>query len=219
MLLHDQMKFGQKCWLSIAVIALAANGLLTLAFSSAPTALLDGQAAKPGASMVELSVNPAQSSLHYTVDSSLHTVHGTFAIKSGKFELVANQNQLTGEIKVDASSGDSGNQSRDNKMHKEVLESSRYGEATFRAQTMDGKILAAGSSDVQLHGVLVLHGAEHVITVPVNVEVGSGRWKGTGKFEIPFVGWGMKDPSNFLLKLAKVVTIDVTLAGDTRETR
>ena len=39
------------------------------------------------------------------------------------------------------------------------------------------------------------------------------RWKGTGKFEVPYVMWGIKDPSNFFLKVKHVVNVDLEMAG------
>jgi hypothetical protein len=35
----------------------------------------------------------------------------------------------------------------------------------------------------------------------------------TGKFIVPYVQWGMKDPSNFLLKVSDKVELDLTAFG------
>src|ERR1035438_6321701 len=43
------------------------------------------QSSEVSSSEVLLAVNPAQSTVHWSVDSSLHLVHGTFALKSGDF--------------------------------------------------------------------------------------------------------------------------------------
>lgn len=203
---------------------LVALGCLAAIVYSASTAsawrrsqpALQGAEAKP--SSIALAVDPAQSTLHWTLDSSLHTVHGTFAIKSGKFELTPEGHSVSGEIRVDAASGQSGNQSRDNRMHKEILDVSRFTEVIFRAQTFDGKLSTTASAELQLQGTLALHGSDHPITVPVHLELTGDHWKGSGKFQIPYVEWGLKDPSNFLLKAAKVVDIEVMLAGNLQQT-
>lgn len=176
------------------------------------------QAASAKPSFIALVVDPAQSTLHWTLDSSLHTVHGTFAIKTGKFELNPEDHSVSGEIRVDPASGESGNQSRDNRMHKEILDVSRFSEVIFRAQTVDGKLSTTAPADLRLQGTLALHGADHPITVPVHLELTGDHWKGSGKFQIPYVEWGLKDPSKFLLKAAKVVDIEMMLAGNLQQT-
>ena len=65
------------------------------------------------AAEIVLSVDPAQSSVHFTVGSSLHTVNGTFAVKRGTLRLDPATGKANGEIVVDAISGQSGNDSRD----------------------------------------------------------------------------------------------------------
>ena len=39
------------------------------------------------------------------------------------------------------------------------------------------------------------------------------EFSGTGKFVVPFVDWGMKDPSNFLFKVDKTVEVQLVAAG------
>jgi len=166
-----------------------------------------------GAAEIVLTVDPAQSSVHYTVGSSLHTVHGTFALKRGTLRLDPATGKAAGEIVVDAISGQSGNDSRDKKMHKEVLESGRFTDIVFRPDRVEGTVQPQGTSSAQLHGVCVLHGSEHELTAPVRAELTSGQWKGTATFSVPYNDWELKNPGNFLLKVDHTVSIEVQMAG------
>jgi len=158
-------------------------------------------------------VDPAQSTIQWTLGSSLHAVHGTFAVKGGSLHVDAQTGQVSGEIVADAASGQSGNDTRDKKMHKEVLESARFGEIAFRADSLTGKLATQGDSLVQVHGVFRLHGAEHELTVPVEVNLAGDHWTGSAKFGLPFVDWGLKNPSTWLLKVDHVVNIVLELKG------
>lgn len=195
-----------------AVLGAATLGLCVLLSASAAHRQQQSSS-PPAANELVLAIDPAKSTLHYTVDSTLHTVHGTFAIKSGSLRFDPDSGKASGEIIVDAASGDSGNASRDKKMHKEVLESSRYAEITFRPDRVDGKVQPQTSSTVQVHGTFVLHGAEHELTVPVEAKVEPDHWKGSAKFSVPYIQWGLKNPSNFLLKVNPAVNIDLEMTG------
>jgi len=162
---------------------------------------------------IVLTVDPAQSTVHYSVSSSLHTVHGTFALKRGTLRFEPATGKANGEIVVDAASGQSGSDSRDKKMHKEVLESNRFTDIIFRPDRVEGTVQPQGTSSTQLHGVCVLHGSEHEITVPVHAELKSNQWKGTANFSVPYDKWGLKNPGNFLLKVDHSVSIEVEMAG------
>jgi len=158
----------------------------------------------PGGEIV-LGINPAASKVHWTLGSTLHTVHGTFALKNGEIHVDPSSGKASGEIVADATSGKSDNDSRDKKMHKEVLESERYADVVFRPEHVDGKISPQGTFKAQVHGILVLHGAEHEISVPVQAELSGDHWSGSGKFSVPFIDWGLKNPSNFFLKVSHAV--------------
>jgi hypothetical protein len=121
--------------------------------------------------------------------------------------------KTSGEIVVDATSGESGNDSRDRRMHKEILESSQYSEVVFRPDRADGTIVAQGNSTLKLHGIFSLHGADHVLDVPAQATLKNDQWKGTATFEVPYIEWGLKNPSNFLLKVKPVVEVQLDLAG------
>jgi polyisoprenoid-binding protein YceI len=163
---------------------------------------------------VALTVNASQSKVNYTLDTTLHTVHGTFALKRGTIR-IAPDGKATGEIVADATSGQSGDSGRDKKMHKDVLESAKYTEVVFRPDRVDGKFPANGAVSVQMHGKFALHGSEHELTVPVKGEITGDRWHGTAVLKIPYVEWGLKSPNGFILKADPVVEVELELAGTT----
>jgi polyisoprenoid-binding protein YceI len=162
---------------------------------------------------VTLNLDVAQSKLHWTLDSTLHAVHGTFNLKRGAVKFDPATGNASGEFVVDAASGESGNDGRDKKMHGEILESARYTEVIFRVKRIEGKVLAQGSSNAQVHGTFILHGAEHELTVPVQAELNGHRWKGSAKFSVPYIQWGLKSPNTFLLKADPTVEIELELSG------
>jgi polyisoprenoid-binding protein YceI len=161
-----------------------------------------------------LAVNPAQSKVTWTLGSTLHTVHGTFALKNGTIHVDPSSGKASGEIIADATSGKSDNDSRDKKMHKEVLESGQYHDIVFRPDHFDGKISPQGTFAAQIHGILVLHDKEHELSVPVQAELSGDHWSGSGKFSVPFIDWGLKNPSNFFLKVNHAVEIELELKGN-----
>lgn len=167
--------------------------------------------ANPG--YVTMSLDPGQSKLNWTLGTTLHMVHGTFSLKRGILKFDPASGNASGEFVADATSGQSGNDSRDKKMHGEILESGRYGEVIFRPNRIDGKVLAQGASSVQLHGTFLLHGGEHELTVPVQAELNGNRWKGSAKFSVPYIQWGLKSPNTFLLKADPAVEIELELSG------
>jgi polyisoprenoid-binding protein YceI len=171
------------------------------------------QAAPASSREITLKLDPAQSKLNWTLGSTLHTVHGTFALKSGVLKFDPASGGAGGEFIASATSGETGNDGRDKKMHGEILESSRYPDIIFRPSKIEGKVLAQGACSVQLHGTFLLHGGEHEMTVPVQAELNGNRWKGTAKFSVPYIQWGLKSPNTFLLKADPAVEIELELSG------
>ena len=196
-----------------------ACAVLAAAFLMAAAPPPQQQAIPVAASEIVLTLDPAQTTVHWTVDSTLHTVHGTFVLKSGTVHFNPENGKAGGEIVVSASSGESGNGSRDKRMHKEILETARYPEAVFRPTQVEGKVAQSGASDVKLSGVFSIHGADHEFTAPVHAELTGDRWRGTSQFEMPYVKWGIRDPSNFLLKVKPVVKVELEMSGQVRTTK
>jgi polyisoprenoid-binding protein YceI len=205
---------GWRAW------GVAAGAIVGIAvFLSASAAPPRPQALQTSTQELVFSLDQSQSRVHYMVDSTLHAVHGTFNLKSGILRIDPATGKASGEIIVYASSGDSNNSSRDEKMHKAVLESAKYSEIVFNPTLLDGKLALSGPSDVKLHGVLSLHGGDHDLIVPVRAEVAGDQWKGSARFQVPYIQWGLKDPSNFLLKVKPNVEIELELAGSWKPSR
>ncbi len=177
------------------------------------SALPQHAAPRGPASDVVFALDVAQSKVTWSLGTTFHTVHGSFALKKGTLRLDPATGKASGEIIVDAASGKSGNDSRDKKMHKEVLESGRYPEVVFRPDRVEGKIAPQGTSTMQVHGILVLHGSEHALTVPVQAELAADHWTGNAKFSVPFIDWGLKNPSTFFNKVSHEVEIELELEG------
>ena len=164
---------------------------------------------------IDLKFVPAKAMVNFTLGDILHTVHGVFDVKQGVVHFDPTTNKISGEILVDATSGHSGNDGRDKKMHKEVLESASYRDIVFRPDRVEGEVSELAASTVQVHGMFSIHGAEHEITIPVRVEMSPGQWTATSHFTVPYVEWGMKNPSTFVLRVEQSVEIDIQASGET----
>src|SRR5579863_5335867 len=160
-----------------------------------------------------LQLDPAQTSVKYTLGDVLHTVHGTFQLKRGMLQLEPETGKIAGAIVVNARSGESGSGMRDRKMHREVIESDKYPEISFRPDRVEGVVAAHGKSSVKVHGMFNIHGVDREIQVPADVELSADNWSATVHFTVPYEKWGMKNPSTLFLRVNDSVEIDLTAAG------
>jgi len=178
------------------------------------TALL-WMGAIPVASAQKLTLNldPGQSKARFTLSATAHAVHGSFNLKSGEIHFDPASGKASGEIVFDATSGQTGNQSRDHKMHKDVLQSAQYTEVTFRPDHAEGSLAAQGGSTLQVHGIFKIHGAEHELTVPVQLNLAADKWDATARFVVPYQAWGLKNPSSFFLRVGDSVDVELQCAG------
>jgi polyisoprenoid-binding protein YceI len=165
------------------------------------------------AQQLQLSLDPARTTIDWTLGATLHTVHGTFRLKSGAILFDPNTGNASGEIIVDAASGQSDNQSRDTKMHNDVLESKHYAEIILLPKHVAGKFDDKGASTLQVQGVFRIHGADHDMTLTMAVLANGSDVTAASDFNIPYQTWGMKNPSTLFLKVDNYVQIKITAAG------
>ncbi len=158
-------------------------------------------------------VNPDASQVAFALAGSGHHVNGTFHVQSGSIDFDRTAQTISGSVVVGAGSGNSGEASRDKKMNADVLDVPHYAEISFAPKSYQGKIAPSGDSSIQVTGIFTLHGAPHDLTVPMQIHMEGGALTAKGHVTIPYVQWGLKDPSVFILKVAKEVDIDLTLSG------
>ena len=158
-------------------------------------------------------LDPAQTKVNFTVDSTLHTVHGDFRLKSGSIQFDDATGAASGELVVDSASGESGSNGRDKKMHKDILESPKYSDIVFTPRHVKGTVANEGKSNVEVEGILTMHGKSKPVTMPLEVQLQNGTGSADGSFSVKYLEWGMKNPSTFILRVNDTVQIHVHAVG------
>jgi polyisoprenoid-binding protein YceI len=158
-------------------------------------------------------VNPATSDVSFTLGGNHDVTKGTFHVQGGTIDFDRTAATLSGLVTVAAGSGKSGNDSRDKKMTNDVLDAPHFADVTFAPTAFQGTLAPTGDSTLQVTGTFTLHGTPHPITVPMQVHIDGATCVAKTHFTIPYVKWGLKDPSVFILKVAKEVDVDLTLTG------
>jgi polyisoprenoid-binding protein YceI len=184
------------------------NALLLLA---AP-AILQAQ----DKAQTKLSLDPTRSEVHFTLTDTLHAVRGTFHIQQGDITFEPATGHANGSILVDALSGQSGNSVRDRRMAKDELKAPEFKTVAFAPTRFTGTLNSTGDSTLNVHGLLTLLGTPHEIDVPMQVQVNGEQIHAVGSFVVPYVQWGLKDPSTFVIKVNKEVHVDLDLSGTLR---
>jgi polyisoprenoid-binding protein YceI len=162
---------------------------------------------------VTYQLDPADSAVNFTLGDVLHTVHGSFKVRSGAIQFDPSTGKAGGEIVVNADSGESGSGARDSRMKKNILETQKYPDIVFHPDRVDGPVAPQGRSQIKVHGMFRIHGADHEVTLPGDVDIAADRMTATLHFQVPYVEWGMKNPSTLFLRVEDKVAIDIRAVG------
>ena len=181
------------------------NKVLLVLLSAVAAPLLGGE--------YSLQLTPENTQIEWTLTDVLHTVRGTFRLKQGSLRFESESGKAGGEVVVDVVSGGSGSGARDKRMHRNILESALFPEAVFVPDRVDGRLAPSGASQVKVHGQLGLHGGHHDVTMDVRAKVVQGRVTADISFDVPYVDWGLKDPSTLFLKVDKKVHVTMHVAA------
>jgi hypothetical protein len=157
-------------------------------------------------------VNPAASEVKMTLKTTHELVEGSFAVQAGSIAF-DRAGKMAGSVVVLAGSGETGNGSRDKKMKKEILRVEQYATVSFEPKSYSGVLAAAGDSTIQVMGMFTLLGTPHEITVPMTVHLDGANATAKAHFVVPYVQWGLKNPSFLIWKAENDVAVEVNLTG------
>lgn len=165
---------------------------------------------KPG--VLDFKLDPSTTAIHWTLSATAHTVHGTFKLTSGAFHIDRATHDVTGVIIIDATSGESGDTARDRRMHREIIQSDKFPTITFRPMHVNGAVdfAAPGPVTITVDGIMNLRGQDHPLQLPLTLHNNGTAVATESRFDIPYVAWGLKDPSTFIFRVEKQVHIDLS---------
>jgi hypothetical protein len=179
--------------------------VLALALAIAPVALAQHQT---------FAVNPGASEVRMKLNTTHEVVNGTFHVQSGSIEFDRSATKIWGTVIVAAGSGKTGNDSRDKKMNKDILRVDQYATVSFAPKRYTGTIPASDDSTIQVSGVFTLLGTPHELTIPMQIHIDGTKATAKAQFVVPYVQWGLKNPSFLIWKAENDVTIQLNLVGD-----
>ena len=158
-------------------------------------------------------VNPDASQIKMTLNTTHEVVSGAFHVQSGWIEFGRGAPRISGSVVVLAGSCKTGNDSRDKKMNKDILKVEQYASVSFEPKSYSGVIAPSGDSTIQVTGIFTLLGTPHEITIPILVHLEGTAATAKAHFVVPYVKWGLKNPSFMIWKADDDVAIDLFLAG------
>ena len=178
--------------------------VLALAVMLAPAALAQHQA---------FAVNPEASEVKMKLNTTHEVVNGIFHLQSGSINFDRTSSHISGIVIVAAGSCKTGNDSRDKKMNKDILKVDQFATVSFAPKTYNGTIPASGDSTIQVNGVFTLLGNPHDLTIPMQIHIDGSKATAKAQFVVPYVQWGLKNPSFLIWKAENDVAMDINLVG------
>ena len=98
-------------------------------------------------------------------------------------------------------------------MNNDVLKVEQHPTISFEPKTYAGNIAPSGDSTIQVTGIFTLLGTPHEITVSTLVHLEGTSATAKVQFAVPYVQWGLKNPSFLIWKADNDVAIDLNLVG------
>lgn len=189
------------------------NGLVAILLCAGSLAFAQ-TSSQPTRKQITVHFDSSQTQIHWTLSDLLHTVHGTFQLKGGVVTFDPATGAAEGELLVDLDSGNSGNKTRDGLMKRNVLETTTYPEAIYHPEKVSGSLKSGSTQQLTVNGTFTIHGKDHPLQLIVSAQATDpAHLTATTHFVVPYVAWGMKDPSTLVLRVGKQVDVNVKAQG------
>jgi polyisoprenoid-binding protein YceI len=163
-----------------------------------------------------LTLDPASTKITFVLDAFLHKVRGSAALVRGEIRF-DDVGTASGEVVVDATTAQTGSEGRDKDMHTKVLESAKWKEIVLAIDGYEGELDPASPSNITVKGRFRIHGSEHPVEIAMDLKPQTDgaerRLAAGGVFTVPYVEWGMKDPSKAFLRVGKSVEVSIDAIG------
>ena len=160
-----------------------------------------------------IDLDPAKTTIAYSLEGWPHHTQGTFRLRSGQIRIDAASGNMGGTIAIDAASGDSGHSVRDERMRSSVLEAGRFPIISFAPQQVISHGDPRAEFAAKVRGLMSLHGAQHEFTIDAMVRRDGNEITMRCSFMVPYVAWGLADPSILMFRVAKEVEVNVVTVG------
>ena len=89
----------------------------------------------------------------------------------------------------------------------------QFSAVSFAPKSYTGSIAPSGDSMIQVSGVFTLLGSPHNMTIPMKIHREKSTATATAQFIVPYVDWGLKNPSFLIWKAENTVAIDLSVVG------
>jgi len=172
-----------------------------------PTALAEELLAEPPTHVLELEGLRVQFHVQ-----SLFRVDGSFGPVSGEVRFAPEGGVMSGELRLDAATADTGYGLRDSVIREEVLETDRYPVIAFRPTRWRVRGRSATQLSAAIEGSVVMHGVERPVTVELEAQIApTGEARLRGGLALEFEDWGIENPGTEFLPVDP--RVGVTIEG------
>ena len=154
-------------------------------------------------------IDPASAEAGFDVKATGHTVHGKTTAVSGEVHVIdepGGGKTISGRIEIAAATLDTANSKRDQTMKRKCLAVDRFPAIVFTPERFapSGPAPAPGPVAGRLSGTLTIRDVTKPVTMDATLTPQGTRIAVAGTFDVPWLEFGIPDPSFFIITLDKV---------------